>query len=104
MANKNKISFKKEEVCLVKDFQEFGEVLFLLEKRLLKNIKGEPLSNPIWEGIIIDAKNNQLRDIWHKRLEEGTYFLALSFEKDLIKLSDDSKTLANANPTEDLIR
>lgn len=104
MNNKNKIEFKKDEVCLINDFQEFGEVLFLLKKRLLTNVYGELLSNPIWEGIIIDAKNKGLRDIWHKRILEGTYFLASSFEKNLIKLSDNSETLANANPKEDLIR
>jgi len=84
--------FTKGEICLIADFQEFGEVLFLLERRLLKNVKGEPLSNPIWEGIIIDAKNKGLRDIWHRRISEGTYFLASSYEKNLIKLSDNSKT------------
>jgi len=92
MDNKNKTEFKKGEVCLIKDFQEFGEVLFLLKNRLLKNVKGEPLSNPIWEGFIIDAKNKGLRDIWYRKLSEGNYFLALSYEKNLIKLSDNSKT------------
>lgn len=76
---------KKGDICLVKDFQEFGNVLFLCFRRCLTNTYGEKLSNPIWEGIIIDAEDKRLRDIWHRRFLEDNYFLGMSFEKNLIK-------------------
>ena len=77
---------KRNEVYLIEDFQEFGEVLFVPLKRITKNVHGGKLSNPIWEGLIIDAMDKRLRDIWHRRISEDIYFMALSFERNLKEL------------------
>ena len=80
------MKFKKGQICLIEDFQEFGNVLILLIERFTTNVYGEELSNPIWEGVIVDAEDKRLRDMWHYKLnnKSWTYAIALSFEDKLI--------------------
>ena len=83
-----KYKFRKGDVCLIKDFQEFGSVLMQLHKPIDKNIEDEPISR-LWYGFILDAKDkdflsyvqdNQITDYW----------IFLSSEKNLILIETPS--------------
>ena len=71
----------KDSICLILNFQDFGEVLFLCVNKLFTNIYGKKLSNPIWEGYILDAYDKRFRDFYFDRLH-----LSLSYEKNLVKI------------------
>ena len=44
--------FSKGEICWIEDYQEFGQCIVYLSKRLTKNIEGKPM-RPMWECYII---------------------------------------------------
>ncbi len=52
-----KQKFKKGDICWIEDYQEFGECIVYLSKRLTENIEGESM-RPMWDCFII-ANNHK---------------------------------------------
>lgn len=54
---------KQGDSCYVKDFQEFGPALILLDERHTHNIDNELMEYPIWSGYIIASNSKYAENL-----------------------------------------
>ncbi len=76
---------KKGDLCYVEDYQEFGEVIILLDERLTENIEGEPMT-PMWEGYLISSTDERLMEFYFEECHYPVHLILIS-ESKLIKVS-----------------
>lgn len=54
-------------ICIVEDFQGFGETKVILAEKYYNNLKGAPLKEPIWGVHLMSAKDKAFNDFIQER-------------------------------------